>query len=151
MSRARDSALVPLEPESALGLWTDPRRWPGFIEGFARATRIDPAWPAPGAELVWESGAGGRGRVTERVEEYHSGGRIVTRVTDPSLTGVQTVSFRPEAGGARVDLELDYELTSPGALGRITDVLFIRRALTASLVRTLESFAREAQADASAA
>jgi hypothetical protein len=38
---------VPLEPESAMRLWTDVDRWPSFVEGFARELERSPGWPAP--------------------------------------------------------------------------------------------------------
>lgn len=139
-----------LEPAAALALWTDLRRWPDFVEGFARVASVDRSWPATGSELVWETVPDGRGRVSERVEGYDAGARIVTRVADPSLAGVQTATFSETDAGSRIELELDYELASGGALQKITDVLFIRRALAASLARTLNRFATEADDQASA-
>ena len=155
MGLARESVVVPLAPERAAALWTDVRRWPTFVEGFGHALALDPSWPAAGAKPVWESRPGGRGRVTERVLEYEPGRRIETEVLEEALSGRQTVSFEPAegppagGGGAatdptRVELELDYELQRFGALRPIADVLFIRRALSDSLARTLRRFATEA-------
>ena len=63
------------------------------------------------------------------------------------------VSFEPEDGGTRIAVELDYRLAPTGALrsgplGRLTDVLFIRRALRDMLRRTVERFAVEAEDEA---
>jgi hypothetical protein len=105
-------------------------------------------WPDPGSKVVWESGAGGRGRVTEKVVA-HSRERFATRVFEERLLGTQTAAFTPAAdGGARVALELRYELVRGGPLGAISDVLFVRRALRDSLVRTLRRFAVEAEDEA---
>ena len=148
MGVVRESIAVPLPPERARELWTDLRRWPTFIEGFARVLVADPEWPAAGSKLVWESIPEGRGRVTERVVES-SGERIVTEVFEDALSGRQTVTFEPEEEDATlVELELDYELTRSGVLRAITDLVFIRRALSAALVRTLRRFAAEAAEEA---
>ena len=140
-------------PDQALELWVDLGRWPSFVDGFASVVEVSPDWPEAGAGLVWRSTAGGRGRVSERVEAYEapppapdaamqsSPGRLVTRVEEEALTGVQTVTFAPAPEGARIDLALDYELTRGGVLQPVTDLLFIRRALRDSLRRTLRRFA----------
>jgi hypothetical protein len=47
-----------------------------------------------------------------------------------------------------VGLELEYELTKSGPLAALTDVLFIRRALTDALRRTLRRFGVEAAEEA---
>jgi hypothetical protein len=140
-------AVVPLAPEAALGLWTDPDRWPTFVEGFARILERSQEWPAPGAKLVWESSPGGRGRVTERVVE-HGTGRFATQVFEAALTGTQSLSAGEDAEGARLELTLEYELSKYGPLRSIADRVFIRRALRDSLRRTLRRFAVEAEEDA---
>ena len=102
-------------------------------------------WPEPGAKVVWESGPGGRGRVTEKVVE-RSHGSFATQVFEERLVGRQTAAVEPAGeGGTRVALELRYELARGGPLRKITDVLFIRRALSESLGRTLRRFATEAR------
>lgn len=133
-------------------LWLDVGRWPTFVEGFAHVSHKDERWPADGSTLVWQSRPGGRGRVAERVE---SRGEwfISTRVSEESLQGVQTVRFDPAEDGALVQLSLEYELNPTsvwraGALGRVTDLVFIRRALADSLARTLRRFAVEAAEEA---
>jgi hypothetical protein len=87
--------------------------------------------------------------VTEKVTS-RAYGVLATRLLEESLSGVQTVTFEPaEDGGTHVELSLEYELNPTtvwrqGPLGRVTDALFIRRALTDSLARTLRRFAAEA-------
>jgi Polyketide cyclase / dehydrase and lipid transport len=149
MATVSASRAVVLAPDRAEALWTDVSRWPTFVEGFARVEEKDPAWPEQGSKLIWASIPGGRGRVTEKVVE--SGlGRISTRVFDESLAGTQTVSFHPADDGAVVELSLEYELNPTGVwrqgpIGKVADVLFIRRALSDSLARTLRRFATEAE------
>jgi hypothetical protein len=65
------------------------------------------------------------------------------------VAGTQTVSFHPSDDGAVVELSLEYELNPTGVwrqgpIGKVADVLFIRRALGDSLARTLRRFATEA-------
>jgi hypothetical protein len=144
---ARARVTVPLGPEAARVLWSDPRRWASFVEGFARVREVSDDWPNEGAKLVWESIPAGRGRVTERVVE--SGERsFATEVFDESLHGTQRTGFEPVEGGSRVVVELEYELTKYGPLRALADVLFIRRALRDSLRRTLGRFAVEAEDEA---
>ena len=151
MGLAREKITVELPPERALALWSDTRRWPTFVDGFARVQRVEGEWPEAGSRVVWESRPGGRGTVTEKVLEYdREGGRLVTQVYEDALAGRQSARFAPiDDGGTHVELELDYKLSQAGVLRRITDVLFIRRALTDSLGRTLVRFAREADEEAS--
>jgi hypothetical protein len=140
-------ASVALEPKEALDLWTDPRRWASFVEGFARVKDVSGDWPRPGAKLVWESIPAGRGIVTERVVEA-TADCFATEVFDGSLHGTQRTSFEQLEDGTRVVVELDYELTKYGPLRALADILFIRRALRDSLRRTLSRFVVEAEDEA---
>jgi len=150
MSRvARVTGSVPIRPEAAVDLWSDVRRWPSFVEGFARVLEQTGEWPAQGAKVVWESGPGGRGRVTEKATE-RSPRSLAARVAEERLIGVQSFSATEGEGGegSVVELALDYELTSGSALKGIADALFVRRAVRDALGRTLRRYAVEAQEDA---
>ena len=145
MGVARDAITVPLTPEPAFDLWTDLTRWATFVDGFGHVERVDGGWPAEGAKLVWRSGPAGRGVVTERVVASEPGMRLVTQVFEERMRGAQAVTFEPvEDGSTRVDMELDYTLTRGGPLSGVTDFLFIRRAVTDAVRRTLRRFALEA-------
>jgi uncharacterized membrane protein len=148
MGVVRESVVVPLPAERARELWTNLGRWPTFVEGFARVLESDPDWPAAGSKVVWESIPEGRGRVTERVIDS-SEEEIVTEVFEDALSGRQAASFVPDEGETLVELELDYKLTRTGPLRAVADVIFIRRALSAALARTLRRFAAEAGEEAS--
>jgi uncharacterized membrane protein len=149
MGVARDAVTVPLPPEAAFDLWTDLSRWPTFVDGFAHVERVDDSWPAEAAKLVWRSGPAGRGVVTERVVASEPGERLVTQVFEERMRGAQALRFEPvEAGSTRVDMELDYRLTRGGPLAAVTDALFIRRAVTDAVRRTLRRFATEAAEEA---
>ena len=144
---ARAVEQVPLDPEAAVALWGDVRRWPSFVEGLARVVSSTPDWPAMGAKVVWETGPGGRGKVSEKVTEKaaHS---FATRIVEERLFGTQSFRAQPAEDGSRVELALDYELTSESPLRGLTDWLFIRRALRDSLARTLRRYAVEADEEA---
>jgi hypothetical protein len=157
MPTVRQERIVVLALEDAVRLWTDLDRWATFVEGFAHVRSLEGQWPAEGTKLVWTSIPQGRGQVTERVERWEppadGGARLATRVFDRDITGLQTLSFSAADDGTEVVMQLDYELqpTTParvGPLGKITDVLFIRRALSDSLDRTLRRFATEAEEEA---
>ena len=152
MRIARAAGPLPLDPPSAIDLWTNVRRWPTFVEGFGHALEQSPEWPEVGARVVWESIAGGRGRVTEKVVEkgaVNVGGRaFATQVFEEALVGVQRLEAAPAVRGADVELTLEYELNKYGPLRAVADVLFIRRALRDALRRTLERFTVEAEEEA---
>jgi hypothetical protein len=97
-----------------------------------------------GTKIVWESKPNGRGRVTERVIERAEGGRLSVQLFEDKLNGRQTVTFDPVDDGTQVVVELDYALNERGPLKAITNAIFIRGALQASLERTLRKFATEA-------
>jgi hypothetical protein len=149
MGVAKELTLVDLEPERAFALWVDLSRWASFVDGFAHVERVDDSWPAEGAKLRWRSVPAGRGLVTERVVASEPGRRFVTQVLEDRMTGAQAVAFTPDEDGTLVEIELDYQLAGKGPLSVVTDVLFIRRALTDALRRTLRRFATEAEEDAS--
>ena len=145
MSAARDAVTVPLPADRAFELWTEVTRWATFIDGFGHAESVDDAWPGEGSKVVWRSGPAGRGLVTEKVTASEPGARIATQVYEERLNGTQTVEFTPvDDETTRVDMELDYTLTKPGPFSFITDALFIRRAQTDAIRRTLRRFRVEA-------
>ena len=140
---------VELDPGHAWALWTDVRRWPTFVEGFSQIVERSSDWPTKGAKVVWTSTPGGRGRVTEKVVAAEPAARFETHVYEEALSGTQLTSFaRADDGRTRVELRLDYELARGGPLRALADVLFIRRALTQALHRTLARFATEAAEEA---
>ena len=144
MGVARAVRLVPLTPQEAYELWTDVRRWPTFVDGFAHPDRVDNSWPEQGAKLVWKSVPGGRGTVTERVTKALPGALHQVNVFEERLDGTQTVTFSPEDDATRVELQLDYSVSVGGPLKPVVDVLFIRRAQNDALARTLRRFRTEA-------
>jgi hypothetical protein len=141
VTAADDLALPPL---AAMRLWTDTSRWPTFVPGFSHVVEKSPDWPEPGSKLIWQSTPAGRGRVTERVLE-RTDETFVTQVFEERLAGTQSLYFAID----QVVMRLEYELTQGGPLHWLTDVFFIRRALTESLIRTLRRFSTEAEAEAS--
>ena len=94
----------------------------------------------------------GRGRVSERVTSYVQREGQSSEIADPRIRGRQRIVFAVAEGpddrrGTSMTLELEYELRESGPLGVVTDLLFIRRAQTDALRRTLYRFARELQAE----
>lgn len=133
---------LPGRVADAEALWYDLARLAAFVEGFAAVEAVEHGWPREGGVLTWRSVPAGRGRVTERVVRHEVRGGQVSEVADDQLTGTQTVSFRPAGGGCEIELVLDYRLKA-GPHMAVVDFLFIRRAVRASLRRTLAAFARE--------
>ena len=129
-------------------LWYDRTRWPAFIDGLKHVHSAEGGHPAVGAQIVWDSFPGGRGRVLERVVAYEPRTGQELAVEDAAIRGRQRVRFAalgPSTVG--VELELEYALKQTNAFTPITDALFIRRAQRESLQRTLLRLRRELASD----
>jgi hypothetical protein len=146
MAKAEASVEVPGLASEAEALWYDPVRWPAWIDGFAHVVELAERWPAEG-RLVWHGTPGGRGRVLETVTAYEPRGGQTLAVEDSRLRGTQRVEFTPGPDNVKITLSLDYELKERNPLTPLVDLLFVRRAIVASLRRTLTRFARERRAD----
>ena len=144
MAVARASIDLPAQVSAAEALWYDTDRWPVFVDGFGHVAKREGDWPREGARVIWDSVRDGRGRVVERVVKYEVRAGQTVEVEDPRLEGTQTVLFTPrDGGGSRLELALDYRLKERNPLTPVVDVLFVRRAVTDALRRTLSRFRRE--------
>ena len=144
MRTVRASIVVKGRAVEAEQLWYDKSRWASWIDGFGHVAKLDDHWPQTGARLLWDSPAGGRGRVSETVTRYEARAGQVLDVEDARLHGVRRVVFEPGPGETRITLELDVELkVSTAPLRR----LFLRRELRESLRRTLTRFSYELAAE----
>jgi len=147
MGRAKASITVPGRAADAEALWYDPHRWQAWVDGFGHVVSIDGSWPERGAELVWESPPGGRGRVTERVVSYEMRTGQTLEVEDATMTGRQTVAFEPGPESVDVTLSLEYRIKDRTPLTPVVDLLFVRRAMGDALRRTVTRFANERKAE----
>jgi hypothetical protein len=131
MGRASAAIDVPGLASDAEALWYDPARWPAWVDGFGHVVELADGWPGEG-RLVWESRPGGRGRVLERVTAHA-----------PRAGQTVAVEDARERVRVRVTLSLEYELKERHMFTWAVDRLFVRRAMTESLRRTLTRFAQE--------
>jgi len=138
---------VPGLVSEAETLWYDHRRWPAFVDGLKHVARVEGDWPARDARVVWDSHPAGRGRVIERVVAYEARAGQTLDVEDERIRGAQRVRFEPRDGGARILLELDYELKERRGVVAVVDLVFVRRPQRESLQRTLRRFATELAAE----
>ena len=132
----------------AVAVWDfyfDPTSWPTWVDQFASVAAAD-GYPEEGGTLRWLSGRAGRGEVSERVIEHQP--RRLHRVAfgDPQAEGELTTTFEVFDAGTRVRQELDYRLRREGVFVRITDALFVRSQMRASLVRSLVALRAELEA-----
>lgn len=123
--------------------WNDTDAWPSWVEGLSHVVQCSPDWPQVGAQVVWQSGPAGRGRVTERVVSYEPLHGQTVDVEDDAIRGRQSVSFTPGEGAVAVTLTLEYEIKRRSFVTPLVDVLFIRRAMATSLQTTLVRFGAE--------
>jgi hypothetical protein len=145
--RATASITVPGRAAEAEALWYDPHRWQSWVDGFGHVLSLSEDWPRRGAELVWQSPPGGRGRVTERVVAYEMRTGQTLEVEDATMSGRQSVKFEPGTDSVEVTLTLDYRIKDRTALTPVVDVLFVRRAMNDALRRTVTRFANERKAE----
>jgi hypothetical protein len=123
--------------------WYDTSRWHLWVDGLDRVLEVDGDWPGEGATVTWQSGPAGRGRVVERVIAHEPLQGQALEVQDSSIRGRQSVAFAPAAPGVEVTLALEYELLRRSIVTPVVDLLFIKRAVTASLALTVSRFGAE--------
>ncbi|HEY6527035.1 MAG TPA: SRPBCC family protein [Solirubrobacteraceae bacterium] len=131
----------PASVHEAERCWYDTSRWQNWVDGLDRVLETREPWPMVGGGVTWESGPAGRGRVTETVVDYALAGGQTVEVGDDAMTARQTVSFAAVGDGVEVTLHLEYRVRRRSPVTPIVDALFIRRAMAASLDRTLARFA----------
>jgi hypothetical protein len=149
MGKVKASIELPgFRASDAEALWYETNRWPTFVDGFSHVVSTEGDWPAAPSTLVWQSTPAGRGRVVERVTSYEARVGQTAEIEDPRMTATQRVSFAPKEGGVEVTLSLDYTLKQGGGpIKPVMDFLFIRRAISDALQRTVGRFGRELRAD----
>ncbi len=128
--------------------WQDTTRWPRWVDGLDAVTAVSGQWPEAGATVRWVSGPAGRGAVIERVTAREPLSQMTTAISDDSIEGKQTVSFSPDGDCVAVTLGLEYRLRRGSPFMRLVDLVFIRRAMRASLAATLTRFGAELEASA---
>lgn len=131
-----ESTSIAAPPAQVWSFYFEPAGWPAWVDGFGRVESISD-YPEAGGELVWRSTPAGRGTVRERVTRHDPRTLHKIAFEDPESGGELTTRFEAEGDGTRVVLELDYALVASGPLSWLTDRLFIRSQLRASLRRTL--------------
>ena len=135
------SESYPGSVHEAEACWYDTARWPQWVDELERVVSVEGDWPAQGSAVVWQSGPAGRGRVTERVVSYVPLEGCTLEVEDDSITGEQSVDFRPAKDDwVQVSLALSYGIKRRSPLTPLIDVLFVRRLMIGSLERTLGAF-----------
>ena len=117
--------------------WYDLTRWASFLDGFDHIVETSGRWPQRGSSVTWQSGPAGRGRVTEQVTAYEPLEGQTVDVEDDAITGRQRVAFTPAEEYVEVKLSLEYEIKKSSFFTPLIDLLFIRRAMMASLEATL--------------
>jgi hypothetical protein len=126
--------------------WYDTARWSRWIDGLDRVLAVEGPWPEAGSAVTWESGPAGRGRVLERVTAYEPRRGQTLEVRDASITGRQSVVFESSDAGVEVTMRLEYRLARRSPMTPLFDLLFIRRAMAASLETTVTRFGAELRA-----
>lgn len=146
MRTARVAQVFAATVPEAERRWYDTSRWHNWVDGLDRVLEVDGGWPGVGSSVTWESGPAGRGRVIERVIAHEPLRGQTLEVQDASIRGRQSVTFTAVEAGVEVALTLQYELVRRSIVSPLVDLLFIRRAMTASLDATVGRFGAELEA-----
>jgi hypothetical protein len=148
MGKAKATVELPVQVSAAEALWYDTSRWPVFVDGFGHVAKLEGDWPHEGARLVWDSVPAGRGRVVEIVTSYEVRVGQTVEVEDERITGTQVVAFAPLGDGrSRMSLELEWRHKDANVMTPLVDLLFVRRAFSDALRRTLSRFGREVRVE----
>jgi Polyketide cyclase / dehydrase and lipid transport len=140
---ARASETFDATVAEAESRWYDTTRWHMWVDGLDRVVEVHGAWPEAGATVAWQSGPAGRGTVVERVIAHEPLQGQALEVQDGSIRGRQSVAFAATTPGVEVTLALEYELLRRSILTPVVDLLFIKRAIAASLAHTVSRFGAE--------
>jgi hypothetical protein len=140
MSRVSATIELPGRVYDAEQCWYDLSRWPEWVDQFHELIETQGDWPRVGSVVRWQSTPLGRGTVTEKVLEYEPRSGQLSQVEDDSISGRQSVTFTAHQDGLELRLALDYRLKRRSPFSAVTDLLFIRRLMGASLGRTLAQF-----------
>jgi hypothetical protein len=143
MRTARAARTFDANVSEAERCWYETARWSHWVDGLDHVVSVDGDWPGVGATVTWESSPAGRGLVTEYVVAYEPLRGQALEVQDGSIRGRQSVTFTPVEAGVEVALALEYELLRRSIVTPIVDLLFIKRAMSASLGVTVSRFGAE--------
>jgi uncharacterized membrane protein len=151
VGKVSESVVIDAPLADVWDFYFQPETWPGWVDQFARVESSD-GYPEVGGTLRWHSGRAGRGTVTERVLVHEHRARHRVAFEDPESEGELEVRFAIEpgegTGGTRVEQEMEYSVTGGGMLSGLTDALFIRSQVRASVRRSLERLRNEILAEA---
>jgi uncharacterized membrane protein len=144
MPRLEESVLVDASLAEVWDYYFEPRGWPAWVDGFGSVESRE-RYPEEGGTLVWRSNPAGRGTVRERVIEHQPRRRHRIEFSDPESEGELLTRFEIEGQATRVTLALDYGLGRSGPFAWLTERLFVRGQVRASLQRSLQRFKHEAE------
>lgn len=146
MGEAAESVRVDATLKEVWDLYFDPGSWPAWVDGFSEVISSS-GYPQHGGTLRWRSTPAGRGEVTEEVLEHEPRRLHRVRFGDPESEGELETWFEISGEQVEVTQRMDYRVLHQGPLGPFTDILFVRRQVAASLARSLERLAHEAEAN----
>jgi uncharacterized membrane protein len=144
VARLEQSVLVAASLAEVWDYYFEPRGWPAWVDGFGTVESAE-GYPEDGGRLVWRSNPAGRGTVRERVIEHQPRRRHRIEFSDPESEGELLTRFEIEGQATRVTLTLDYGLRRSGPFAWLTERLFVRGQVRASLQRSLQRFKHEAE------
>lgn len=142
MPTVSSAATIAAPRASVWSFYFDPQTWPSWVDQFAAVVSAV-GYPEVGGELAWRSGRAGRGEVREKVIEHAPDRRHAIVFADPTVEGRLVTTFDESGGATTVGLELTYELLAGGLFAALSEILFVRSQMRASLGRSLANLRLE--------
>jgi hypothetical protein len=140
MAIVRGRLLRDCKVSEAEAAWYDAASWPRWVDGMQNVEEISAPWPEASGTVLWRSGPYGRGEVRERAVRFQARAGQLVEWEDDQMSGTQEVTFKPDNNDTRLEVRFSYEIKGASPVGRLVGVLFTRRVLAGSLVRTLDAF-----------
>ena len=138
MAIVQRNVQINASPQETMALLSDASRWPDWYPGM---TEIDIAAPFPdiGGKVAFKVKSAGMSiSITETVLEYEPGKLQLFQMAG-MLSGRARWELTPEGDGTRLTTTFDYALPG-GALGKLADLLIVKRMNGKSLEEGLNNF-----------
>jgi len=138
MAIVQRSVQIKASPEQAMSLLSDARRWPEWYPGMMQIDVTAP-FPSAGGKVAFKvKSAGVSMTITETVLDYQAE-KLQLLQMEGMLSGRARWELTPDGDATRLTTTFDYVLPG-GVIGKVADVLIVKRMNSKSLEQGLNNF-----------
>ncbi len=145
MGEVSAEATISADLKEVWDTFFDERRWPSWVDGFDTVLSTE-GFPESRGRLRWRSIPAGRGEVSEEVLEHEPRKRHRISFSDPESEGELITTFEIRGQAVVVNRTMSYKIRHPGLFGPLTDIFFVRRQVSAAVIRELAGLKYESEA-----